>query len=510
MEVVRLTLLRSPLTAACRDRALPLALTVSLLWMAHPLQTQCVTYIYQRYESLMGLFVLMSVYCFVRAVDSSRPRWWYGASIACWLLGLGSKETALVVPAVVLWYDRALVASSWRELVARRWAYYGAMAGVIIAGAAAIWARRAWYSGGGVLAFDRVSPWEYARSQPGVVLHYLRLSFWPQGQCVDYCWPVAVTFAETVGPLVPLALLLGLTVWCSFRRPAWGFLGGWFFLTLLPTSSFAPIIDLAFEHRMYLPLAGVAAAAVLGVHGLLQRLDRSRSTPIVLRRSVGIGLVVPVVIALGAMTFVRNEVYRDEVVFWEDVVRKSPRNVRGRVALASALILAHRPADAAKQAYLAVQLAPGNAKAHNDLGLALGKLGQTDRALAAYREAIRLDPKIPEPYGNLGNALRKSDPEAAIVNYRKALALQPHDVAARINLGNLLRKTSPAEAEEHYRAALGFDPSCAEAHNNLGNLLRQQGRLDEAMTHIRTALRLKPDYQDAQRNLRILEKVMNR
>jgi Tfp pilus assembly protein PilF len=77
-------------------------------------------------------------------------------------------------------------------------------------------------------------------------------------------------------------------------------------------------------------------------------------------------------------------------------------------------------------------------------------------------------------------------------------------------LGNLLRKTSPAEAEEHYRAALGFDPSCAEAHNNLGNLLRQQGRLDEAMTHIRTALRLKPDYQDAQRNLRILEKVMNR
>ena len=103
MEIVRRTLLRAGMAEAFRARALPLALSVALIWMVHPLQTQSVTYIYQRYESLMGLVVLLSVYGFVRALDAVRPRWWYAASIGFWLLGLGSKETAIVVPAIVLW-----------------------------------------------------------------------------------------------------------------------------------------------------------------------------------------------------------------------------------------------------------------------------------------------------------------------------------------------------------------------------------------------------------------------
>ena len=90
-----------------------------------------------------------------------------------------------------------------------------------------------------------------------MILHYLRLAFWPGGLCLDYGWPVARTAGEIVPGAIVVGGLLAATVWALVRRPMWGFLGAWFFLMLAPTSSILPIEDLAFEHRMYLPLAAV-------------------------------------------------------------------------------------------------------------------------------------------------------------------------------------------------------------------------------------------------------------
>ncbi len=510
LEIVRLTLVRGRLAAIYAGESLPLALTVALLWMVHPLQTESVTYIYQRYESLMGLFSLLCVYGFVRAVDARRPWTWYAASATCWLLAMGSKEVAVVVPAALLWYDPRWCRRRGAELLARRWAFYGVLAAIAGAGAAAVWARRAWYAGGGVLTFDRVSALEYARSQPGVLLHYLRLALWPQGQCADYDWPVAQTAGEIVGPLVVVVLLLGLTVWCVFRRPAWGFLGGWFFLTLLPTSSVAPIVDLAVEHRMYLALAAVVAAAVFAVHGLLLGSKRSEAMPATLRRGVCVGLAIVGVCAWGATTAARNTVYGDELTFWSDVAAKSPRNVRARIGVAAALNAAGRYEEAAEQALVAVKLNSSHAMAHNHLGFALAKLGRIDLALAAYREANRLDPEVADIHLNLGNALRFSDPQAAIAEYRKAIALRPHFVEAHSNLGNLLQVTAPAEAEEQYLAALAFEPGHAETHNNLASLLARQGRWAEALEHYRAALRWRPDFPEAQQGMQVVEQMMKR
>jgi hypothetical protein len=119
-----------------------------------------------------------------------------------------------------------------------------------------------------VLVLDKISPVEYALSQPGVILHYLRLCFWPQGQCFYYAWPVASTVWEIIPPLAVVVGLLLTTGWLVIRRPELAFLGGWFFVILAPTSSVLPIKDLAFEHRMYLPLAAVITVVVLGGYEL--------------------------------------------------------------------------------------------------------------------------------------------------------------------------------------------------------------------------------------------------
>ena len=234
----------------------------ALIWTLHPLQTEAVTYVVQRYESMMGLFYLLALYAAIRCGTSAHPRRWAAAAVAATLLAMGCKEVAVSIPITILLYDRAFLAGSFREAWRRRWGMY--------VGLAAAWAAFAVLflfscSRGNWAGYGLPVSWiEYARSQFGVILHYLRLSFWPHPLVLDYGWPVARTVGEILPGLVVIGGLAAATVFALIRWPKWGFLGAWFFLILAPTSSVMPLADLAFEHRMYLPLAAVATGVVVG------------------------------------------------------------------------------------------------------------------------------------------------------------------------------------------------------------------------------------------------------
>jgi tetratricopeptide (TPR) repeat protein len=475
-DLVRRTLSLPPTSPRYGKAAWPLALTVALLWMVHPLQTQSVTYIYQRFESLMGLFFLLSIYCLLRGATSGRPGWWYGASIASCLLAMGSKEVAATLPLVLVWYDRVFLAPSWRDLLKRRWGLYAALGGTLVFAAALVLSSMQLYRGGGVLFVDQTSPWQYALTQPGVLLHYLRLSIWPQGQCLDYGWPVTRSAAEAVLPAILLLGLLAATAWCVVRRPAWGFIFGCFFLILAPTSSFFPIRDPAFEHRMYLPLAAVVIAIVLGSYEIARHPALKRWITPSRRKAAYAVAVLAAVIALGTATVLRNRVYRSEVALWRDVVQKAPRNPRG----------------------------------HNSLGAALDQLGQVDAAVRCFRQALRLRPDYPRAHYNLATALTQSDPEAAIHHYRRALEDHPHNAKAHSNLGAVLAQTVDVNgAIDHLQTALEINPESAEAHNNLGRVLAAS-KPEQAADHLRAALRINPDYPDAHNNLAVVLERLGR
>ena len=155
--------------------------------------------------------------------------------------------------------------------------------------------------------------WTYLVTQPGVIAHYLRLAFWPAGLCLDYCWPAA-TVGDALLPAILVIGLLGLTAWALVKRPAWGFLGAWFFLILAPTSSFLPLQEsAAFEHRMYLPLAAVVTGMVAGACLAGQWLARHATIPPATLRAVGACMAACAAIALGIVAFQRNEKYRSDL-----------------------------------------------------------------------------------------------------------------------------------------------------------------------------------------------------
>lgn len=486
--LLRRTFLQPGLVARFGQSSLPLAALSAALWLVHPLQTEAVTYVVQRAESLMGLCYLLTLYGFIRGTTAAGSRVWLAVSFLACLAGMGCKEVMVSAPLTVLLYDRTFIAGTFIGAWQRRRPYYLGLAGT--------WLLLFWLvvgnaGRGGTAGFGTaVSPWDYLLTQCAAIAQYLRLVLWPDPLVFDY----GTETVKNVSLVWPQALgLLGLvtaTGWALVRRPVWGFAGACFFLILAPSSSVVPVATQTIaEHRMYLPLAPVVTMVVIGLHAWLGR---------------GSFLLVAGLVAAGVgLTHRRNADYRTEEVLWADTVTKRPGNGRAHNNLGKALFGEGRPAEAIAHYEAASRLQPGEVEPTYNLGLALAQLGHPAEAIQYYKAALRLQPGYAAAHNNLGNSLLQTGRLAeAAQHYEIAVLLKPRFAAAHSNLSNVrLAQGRVPEAIREGEAAVRFDPGYAEAHYNLGNALAQAGRLPEALAHYETALKLQPDYADVANNL---------
>ena len=248
--IVRRTLGRPRLSDRYGDRAEAIAFATALVWTVHPLLSESVDYVVQRGELLMGLFYLSTLYCFIRSLDSPRPRAWQVAACITGALAIGSKEVAVSVPLAVLLYDWLFVPGP----LGKRLPVHAALWAMVLVGGIAVAQARA-----GAFPEGGLTSWQYLQTQAGVIAHYLRLSFWPSPLVVDYYgWPPAEGLVSVLLPGLLIVTLIALTVWLLRQRSGLAFLGAIFFMVLAPTSSVIPLSnEIAAERRMYLPLAAI-------------------------------------------------------------------------------------------------------------------------------------------------------------------------------------------------------------------------------------------------------------
>jgi len=499
--VTRRTLARANERSDAGNRAAWLALSIALIWVVHPLLTQSVTYIIQRGESLMGLFYLLTLYCVIRGAESRLRVFWCTAAVIACALGMGSKAVMVTAPLVVLVYDRVFLAKSLREVFRQRWGLYLALAATWSLLAVAGIVRGVLSPTGGPATvgfrFTDITPVEYALTQPGVILHYLRLAFWPDALCLDYGWPIVRDVVAAAAPGILIVALLAATLWCLKRKPAVGFLGVWFFLILAPTSSIVPIKDPIFEHRMYLSLAALVALVVVGADRIMMYLQRRTALKTTSARLIRGFLVVGVTLALGYATAERNKDYHSRIAMWNDVIAKRPHHARAHCNLGVALLDEGRTAEAINACREAVRLDPGFASGHYRLAKALKADGEVSEAIEAFRKAVNIDPAFPEAHFDLGNTLfEKGMILDAITEYRAALAVRPRNADAHVNLGNALRRIgSVDEAIAEYREAKRINPDSVEARYNLGIALGALGDMDAAIAELRQLARDRLDYR---------------
>ena len=520
--VLRRTLRRPALPDRIRRNAEMIAWSATLLWAVHPLLTESVDCVVQRNEVMGALFYLLTFYGFIRGAECSaalqpaggsgrngrdvtpwRPRTarraaptmpalaeaprylapsrlWLAFSVLACLAGVFSKETVATAPLLLWLYDRTFVAGSfraaWRE---RKW-FYGALA--------ATWLPLGWLvlrngQRNGTVGFGLgVSSWQYLLTQCRALTTYLKLSVWPHPLVVDYGTRVAQGIGAVWWQGLIVLALLAATALALWRKPALGFLGAWFFVILAPSSSIVPLTTQTMaEHRMYLPLAALTLAAVLGLNAWLHR------------RAAWVA--VPLALGLGLLTFRRNTDYRTEESIWADTVAKCPDNPRAYDGLAYAYIDAGRWQDAIAACGRARQVSPdyrGDLAVH--LGQALIGLGRPAEALPYFEEVLRGKPRDAELHNNLGMALAALHrwPDA-IAHYETAVRLNPQLADAENNLGNALAKSGRLpEAVSHYAAAVRLRPGYADAEANWARSLAEAGQFTEALPHFAAALKLRP------------------
>ena len=464
------------------------ALVAALLFVTHPVQTQAVTYVVQRFASLATFFYVLAVVLFVRwrlARDAGRATGlggWalYATVLVSALAAMKSKEIALTLPLVIAVYEFAFFASPLR----RRLAWLAPILATLVVIPASTFDL---HKPLGALLADvssirlqsEVSRLDYLRTQLTVVVRYLGLLLVPVGQNLDYDYPIYRSFAEPRVAISGLFLLvlgaLALAAWGgpvgrwtrrtfdpASRLVAFGLV--WFFVALSVESSVIPIVDVIFEHRVYLPSVGFfVAAASLGALAA-HRLAPARAAKATLVAGILISLV------LGAATLARNEVWSTKLTLWTDVVAKSPRKSRARDNLGLALARRQREAEAIVQFREAIRLEPTNARAWTNLGVALVKTGRRAESAAAFVAAVNLDPDHAEALYNLGRYyLVEGRYDEAAALFQRAIRRRRDYAEAYANLGAAWNQLGRhAETIRLLEDAADLVQAVPEAHFNLG------------------------------------------
>jgi tetratricopeptide (TPR) repeat protein len=437
------------------------------VWMVHPLQTQSVSYIVQRMNSLAAMFYILSIllYARFRLSGQQRKKWWlFSGCILAGIMALASKQTAATLPVFIIvyeWYFFRNLDLKWLKnhiLLLTGCLLLAAVIALALLGSNPLDGILEGYKGRDFTLTQRLL------TESRVVIFYLSQLLWPHPSRLNLDHDFALSNSlldpmTTFFSIFTIAALIGLAVVTARKQRLLSFCIVWFFGNLVIESSILPL-EIIFEHRVYLPSMMFSLIVVLFVSRWVK--------PTWLQ-----AVLLCAMVTVGAVwTYERNTVYSDRITFWQDCVDKSPRKARP----------------------------------YNNLGVALADQGYHDKALKKYREALQIDPHYQDPVANIGLSLAEQGKmEESITQFLKALEINPKDYKTLNNLGaSLIVVDRHAEAVQYLSEAITLDPYYAQAHNNLGVARQHQGRIEEAIDHFSTAVQLDPDYVQAYNNLGII------
>jgi tetratricopeptide (TPR) repeat protein len=493
--IIRRTLKRPLLRTLYGNDSAALALALSLMWVLHPLQTESITYVIQRAESLMGLFYLLTLYCFIRGIEhqeltqKKESSIWYTLSLIACYLGVGTKEVMVTAPFIVLCYDRTFASGSFKNsFIARsRW-YLGLFLSWIVLGL--LIASTGGNRGGSIGFGIGVSWWQYALTQFKAITTYISLSLWPH-PLIFARGAFWITNTLEIIPHAVIVLGLFISTLIAFKKNSpLGFLGIWFFAILSPTSSIIPgTTQMIVEHRMYLPLIAILTLALLGLYTLV-----SKKTT-----AVFIVLCLP----LGYLTSLRNNVYLSSATLWQDTISHEPNNAFAQLNYGVELINQNKFEEAKKHIELSLKLEPNSVEALTNLGNIAIKTGNPEQAASYFNQALTLPQASSQTEIDVANSLLETGQyDIALTHYEKAISLKPQSPEAECNLGIALSRLGRVnEALPHFEKSIKNNPDFPPAHFNRANAYRRLGKFDEAITEYKITLQLNPNYADAALNL---------
>ncbi|MGD0335992.1 MAG: tetratricopeptide repeat protein [Candidatus Omnitrophota bacterium] len=431
----------------------------ALVFLAHPIQTQAVTYIIQRACLLAALFYLSSLILYVKSrlleeegKSPIRQKALYYSSLIMAAIAMFTKELTITLPFAILLYESCFLKTkkklNWKRLLPFFLLILVIPLTMLLTKTVdIIGMRRA-----GEPAMT-ISSLHYLLTQFRVIITYMRLLFLPLNQNLDYDYHIAKSLLElpAIASIISLVLILtsAFKLLPKYRLLSFG--AFWFFLTLLPESSIIPIRDIIFEHRLYLPMAGFS----FFLPGLVYYIFRDKSV----KPAIAILLIITCSYAI--LTYRRNFIWKDEITLWNDTAHKSPKKAkpyynRG-TAYADKGVLDLAISDFNKT----IEIAPGLAEVYNNRGTVYARKGEIDRAINDYTKAIEINPTYSRAYYNRGVSFAdKGNFAKAVHDFDKTLQINPNLAEAYYSRGVVfydMREYGRARLDLHKAEELGYN-----------------------------------------------------
>ena len=482
----------------------------ALFFALAPLNSQTLDYMSARSALLCTTLYLAAFWCVLRR------RQWPAALLHA--LALLTKAIAVTLPAVIVAYDflyrdRARCPTvlgyvrDWRRVVRL------VLAPVVLDLAYLLYRRLLlppWVSETFHQSFT--TPWLWFMSEWSAQLYYVRLFLWPDALSIDHDFPYAFSFFQARAWLALCVIVawIAVALRSAARRPLVAFATVWFFITLAPESSFAPLAEVVNDHRPYIASSlGLSVLLAWLIHEASSRLRERQQPAFVLACLVLCAVTIPI-------TRHRNWQWQDSVRLWTDAAEKGPGNGRAWMNAGLALMDRGQLAEARRHFERARASNPGYAYVYMNISVLEAHEGHLDAALRAADEAVRLNPGLAPAHYYRGRVLEKlGRTEEAAAAYEQALAIDPRHLEAsnalarltpngassaealmQSGLDALYAQRKPEEAAAYFRKVLDRNPTHYGATYQLAEALDASGHGDEAQRLWATVLQMAEGYGD--------------
>ncbi|MFC1851516.1 tetratricopeptide repeat protein [candidate division CSSED10-310 bacterium] len=471
---------------------------MAALFALHPLHVESVAWISERKDVLSTFLLMLVLWHYSKYVEKPSLAN-YLTSLILYFLGLMSKPMLVTVPFLMLLLDY--------------WPFKRIQAGRTANADRSVWIRSIlhliWEKIPFLVLAGVISVITFLVQQTTAVqslrmlplstrlanalvsyLGYIAKMFFPHNLAIVY--PYAAAFnGWVVGAAGVILIIIFIIGFMTHRHYPYVIVGWlWYVVSLIPVIGLIQVGSQAMADRYtYIPLIGLFIMITWGACDSARKWSFNQyMVPVVF---------LMILFILTAITWKQIGLWQDNFSLFEHAIAVTKDNYLAQENLGNAYYEQKRYGEAINHYSEAVKIAPGYAKARNNLGGALLKQGSITAAIEQFHHSLDLVPQA-GTLCNLGKAFaRKGDMKKAVSHFLQATHLDPGNTDAYVNLGLAYSGFGDYEqARLYFQEALRLQPKNVPALINLGLVLSKQGHFEESQLHLTTALEIDSQNSD--------------
>jgi tetratricopeptide (TPR) repeat protein len=465
------------LSVSLRDKASAdsherVALFGSLLFAAHPVHVEAVTWLAARKEVLQGFFFFLAFYLYLKGREGEGRKRTVYLSLVLFsiLVAILSKPSAIVFPGVILVYEIAQLKNKWIDFVKSHWLFFAISIVISIIFTSVL--IKVMLDAGGVKPYRGGSFFSNFLICFYAFLYNLKLLFFAANYSAAYTITVSnpILSLRTFIFMGITLLLIGLSFWSMKYTKTIFFSLFFFFVTLLPYLNIIPISTILADRYVF--IASFSYCFLLGIAFDRFYTYTNKRFSKEFFKLLAITLFLFILSSYSFVTLHQNKIWENSYTLWTDAVEKYPDSNTANAIMGVVYMELGMDDKAVKYLERAVEILPYDYQSRNNLGIVYGRTEQPDKALKELMTAIWLKPEDDNIKINLSAFYQKQKEykkAEEVLNY--LLSKKPKDAQLHFRLGMVYKNAGQYEAAVlELQKSMEFAPYIINPYEELGNI----------------------------------------